>query len=145
MLKCRDPRIIHELHNVLPQYGENRSVFLLADGIATLVVEYDGEGGKTSCVNLTFDDVSAVYSALCPGVSLCAFNCEQKPNLLGELIEFGESAAADEWTKYRHWSKRPTKHFQLILLHANERFDIFAEGWRVGTADVDSGACNGAE
>jgi hypothetical protein len=129
MLASKPPKIVVDLYEWLPPYGET-SVSLRTEGL-TLEVNifygYSSDGPeKLRKKTLAFTSVSSFAMASFPGVATTAIRREGS-TVDGSLVEFTDSEAARQWQK--HWSRstKPVRHFHLIFLAQNRQLEVFAE------------------
>ncbi len=125
-MKAGSPRIVTDLYDWLPSYGENAIVLHAKGGDLSLVVEFDGSDGNEKKREIFFKGTAAFMRAAVPGVQLLDISYpEKEPLALSALVEYQESEAALAWT--RHFGDgRIIKHFSAAFLSENTLVEIFA-------------------
>jgi hypothetical protein len=92
-------RIVHNLYEWLPSYGETRVSFRCSGLELVVSIVYDSATGVESSRTITFGHVCFYNVSLSPGVNL--LDIEYDDVLLpGNLIEFENSSAAAAWNDY---------------------------------------------
>jgi hypothetical protein len=110
-----------------PPHGENRSLLTISGRDAKLEVFFDAtEGAEEARATFSFTGVSQAVRSSFPGVD--AFALPVANGSLSALVEIIASKIAGEWTAYwRKYGFPPTRHYQIVLTQANEKYDILAE------------------
>ena len=132
-MRSGPPRVVHELYDWLPGYGENQVSVFSNGGEATIDVEYGdrlGEGVWKRAIQ--FIGVCCMYRASFPGPTALPIALEPGTSL-GSLVEFPASEAARAWADHFGGS-RPIRHFGVWFLADNSTIQVFAENFSVTEA-----------
>ncbi|MBB6305605.1 hypothetical protein [Rhizobium leucaenae] len=121
-------KIIHDLNQLMPGYGEN-GVSILVDGNELRVeVRFDGEDGQEHRRSIKFRTVSFHAAAAFPGVSTVAgrYECDFRT---GCVLEAEHSELSAQWTAYwaRSGLKRHCSHFLMFWEAENKIIHVIAE------------------
>ncbi len=134
-MHASQPKPVFHLSKHLPSYGENR-VNIRSDGTDLFVdVLHDGpDDSLEQSLTLAFKHVCCFHFSSVPGVNLLNIEYE-KSSSLSDLVEFEDSEAAKAWTEHFSSSKSRVRHFQAFFVSANNRLEVFAEGFSCASAD----------
>lgn len=120
------PTCVERISQHLPAGGEDGFRLLYNDADVVLEIL---DGTKT-ILKLEFSEAATVYVARFPGVDITRLNNESHADV-GELLEYKMSQASAEWMQFSSWLDTPMRHFQLVLLGAHRRIDVFATDLRI--------------
>jgi len=133
-LVASKPKVVFDLYEWLPSYGESK-VFFRTTAESSLEVEilYDvsSEGAKLSKKkSILFDGVCSFCVSACPGVSVTSIDYHGSVEP-GALMEFTDSEPARLWQRHFSWRKNLIRHFDLFFMAENLRLEVFAEECRL--------------
>ncbi len=128
------PKCVERISRYLPAGGEDgfRLIYNDADVVLEIL------DGSEAILKLEFSEVATVYVARFPGVDTTCLNNESHADV-GELLEYEASPASAEWMRFSLWLDSPMRHFQLVLMGAHRRLDVFATKVRISRMPQCSG------
>jgi len=124
-----------DLYEWLPEYGENSVSFHSHGKNVILTVEYDIDDsslGEYARRNIIFESVCSFEVSTFPGIVISTdsdvdYDQPEDDRLsLGSLREYTDSKVADMWTQHFK-NQYIVRHFQILFLSENKRFEMFAK------------------
>lgn len=127
-INALEPKIVHDLYNWLPSYGESKVVCHYDNRILNVDIFYEVDNSDELLKKtLVFTNVCFHLFSACPGVDLLNINYQGHKLPLGSLIEFEKSEASKKWNEHFEWAKTSYRHFKLFFIAENYRLEVFAQ------------------
>lgn len=126
-MKAAKPKLICHLTDWLPSYGENDVLISAQNGELRLEVVFDSKDRThEERRTIVFTQVCSFRVSSFPGAEVGSVLYEGiEPTMLGNVIEFQASEAADKWRTHFSRTPRVICHFLVAFTTCNLVVEVF--------------------